>query len=135
MKRTKQVLCVLTVVGFFACNKLDTASQISLTPSATTAKVGETVSVTLTSTANASSWTVSPAATATKTYDITTSKVNYFTFSQAGTYTVAVRARNVAYDSTLHQSLDSCWNHGGGSRGSCTPGVDTASVNIIVTGK
>ncbi len=135
MKRKNQALCVLAICGFFACNKSNTASQISLAPSTTTAKVGETVNIILTSTANVSRWTVTPSATATKTYGVTTSKINYFTFSQAGTYTVAVRARNVAYDSTLRQSLDSCWNYGGGSRGTCTPGIDTASIAITVTGK
>lgn len=127
---------VLLTVGFYACQKSsDAVSQISLTPSATQATVGQTVSVALATTANASNWTVSPSATATKTYGLTTSKVNYFTFSQPGVYTVSVRARNVAYDSTLHQSLDSCWNHGGGPRGGCTKGVDTASVAITVVSK
>ncbi len=136
MKKTILAFSALLTISFYACKKSnDTASQITLTPSTTTATVGQTVSVSLASTANASNWTVSPTASVTKTYGLTTSKVNYFTFSQPGVYTIAVRARSVAYDSTLHQSLDSCWNHGGGSRGSCTKGVDTASVAITVTGK
>lgn len=135
MNRTKRALCVFAIIGFFACNKSNDASQISLTPSTTQAVVGQTVSVALTSPANASNWTVTPSSTATKAYSLTTSKVNYFTFSQAGTYTVSVRARSIAYDSTAHQSLDSCWNHGGGGRGGCTKGVDTASVSITVAAK
>ena len=129
-------LSALCTLGFYACQKsTDAASQISLVPSATPTIVGQTVSVALSTTANASNWTVSPSSTATKTYGLTTSKVNYFTFSQPGVYTVSVRARSVAYDSTLHQSLDSCWNHGGGPRGACTKGVDTASVAITVVSK
>ena len=136
MKKANRIATALLLLGFFACQKSnDVAAPISLTPSATQVAVGQQVSVTLSANANAVNWTVTPSSSATKTYSLTTSKVNYFTFGQAGTSTVAVRARSVAYDSTLHQSLDSCWNHGGGSRGGCTPGIDTASVTITVTGK
>ena len=135
MKRTKQVLAALLLTGLaVACNKSNEASQISLTPSTTQASIGQSVSVTLSANANVSNWTVTPASSANKTYGLTTSKVNYFTFSQAGTYTVSVRARKIAYDSTS-QSLNAAWNKGGGSAGGCTQGVDTASVSIAVSGK
>lgn len=125
----------MTMITFFACQKSNDASSIVLTPSATQVATGQQMSVSLSASANASNWTVSPSSTATKMYGLTTSKVNYFTFSQPGVYTISVRARSIAYDSTLHQSLDSCWNRGGGSRGGCTKGVDTASIAITVTGK
>lgn len=135
MKKTTLAFSALLTLAFFACKKNnDSDSQISLTPSATTATVGQQVSVTLAADANASNWTVTPSATATKAYGLTTSKVNYFTFSQAGVYTVSVRARNISYDSTA-QSLTNAWNKNGGAGGGCTKGVDTASVAITVTGK
>ena len=59
-------------------------------------------------------------------------KINYFTFSTAGQYTIGVRTRDIAYDSTRHQSLDSCWRNGGGDRGGCKRGVDSASVTVTV---
>lgn len=135
MKKTMLTLSAMVTMAFFACQKSADDSQITLTPSVTQVATGEQVSVTLSANANASNWTVSPASTATKAYGLTTSKINYFTFSQPGVYTVSVRARNIAYDSTKNQSLDSCWNHGGWSRGGCKQGVDTASVAITVTGK
>jgi hypothetical protein len=46
---------------------------------------------------------------------------------------VGVRARNIDYDSARHQDLDSCWRVGGGNRGNCTHGKDSA--NIIITVK
>lgn len=131
MKRVILALSVLLTAGFFACKK-ENDSQISLTASVSQAYVGQSVAVTLTSDVNASNWTVSPSSTVAQTYGLTTSKVNYFTFNQAGVYTVSVRARKVNYDSTLHQSLDSCWQHGGGTSGKCTKGIDTASVTITV---
>lgn len=135
MKKTTLAFSALLTLAFFACKKSDdSTSQISLTPSATTVTVGQQVSVTLAADVNASNWTVTPSATATKTYGLTTSKVNYFTFSQAGVYTVSVRARNISYDSTA-QSLTNAWNRNGGASGGCTKGVDTASVAITVAGK
>jgi plastocyanin len=134
MKKTTQAAIALLVLGFTACKK-SSQSQITLTPSTTEATVGQTVSVTLSADANASSWTVSPSSTASKTFGVTTSKVNYFTFTQPGVYTISVRAKTIAYDSAANQSLDSCWAHSGAARGGCTPGVDTASVGITVTGK
>lgn len=132
MKRKRFALSALFAVGLYACQKNNSdTSQISLTPSTTTARVGETVSVSLSSTNNASSWSVSPSSTVTKTYNVTTSKVNYFTFSQAGTYTVSVRTKNV--DSASASSVAAAWNKT--ATGTCTKGVDTASVAITVTGK
>lgn len=134
MKKANRIAAALLLLGFFSCQKSnDVATPIALTPSATQVAVGQQLSVTVSANANAVNWSVTPSSSATKTYSLTTSKVNYFTFSQAGTYTISVRTKNIAYDSTS-QSLDSCWN-AGGSRGSCTQGVDTASVAVTVTGK
>ena len=133
MKKAMPVFLAFASVTFFACQKSDN-SQISLTPSASQVAVGQQVSVSLSANANVSNWTVSPAATATKTYGLTTSKINSFTFSAPGVYTISVRARNVAYDSTT-QSLSAAWANGGGTKGGCTKGVDTASVAITVTSK
>jgi plastocyanin len=131
MKTSTIFSTVLLALSVIACNKAaDTASAISLTPSTTTATTGQTVAVTVTSNVNASKWTVTPS-TAKSTYSITTAKVNYFTFTQPGVYTVSVSARALAYDSTAHQSLDSCWLHSGGR--ACVKGVDSASAKITVT--
>jgi hypothetical protein len=72
---------------------------------------------------------VSPS-TASKTYTLTTSKVNNFTFRKAGTYTISVSTKSLAYDSTAHQSLDSCWNHAG--KRDCVKGIDSTSIKIAV---
>ena len=134
MKKAIFCLSSLLALGFYACKKAASDSQITLTPSATQVAVGQQLSVSLAANANASNWTVNPSSTATKTYGLTTSTVNYFTFSAPGTYTISVRAKKVDYDST-RQSLTAAWNTSGASKGSCTPGVDTASVAITVTGK
>ncbi len=116
---------------FFACTKSnDARDQISLSASTTQAMVGQTVSVTVSSNVNATQWTVTPS-TVSKAFVITTNKTNYFNFSEAGVYTVSVSAKSVDYDSTAHQSLDSCWNHT--SHGHCVKGIDSASIKIIVT--
>jgi hypothetical protein len=133
MIRTKHILPALLALSLLACKK-SSESQISLTPSATQVTTGQTVSVELSADANVSNWTVTPSSTATQAYGLTTSKINNFSFSEPGVYTVSVRTRKIAYDST-RQSLTNAWNSGGGSRGGCTPGVDTASVAITVTGK
>ncbi len=130
MRKTRHFFPTLLLFCFFACKK-SSDSQISLTPSATEVGIGQTVSVTLSANANASNWTATPSSTATQTFSLTTSKVNNFTFSSPGVYTVSVRARNIAYDSTT-QSLTNAWNTGGGTRGGCTKGIDTASVAITV---
>ncbi len=134
MKRTKLILATLVLFGFSACKKADQASQITLTPSATSTSIGQPISVTLSANANVSNWTVTPSSIATQTYGLTTSTVNNFSFSQAGVYTISVRARKISNDSTT-QSLSAAWNTGGGTRGTCTPGVDTAAVAVTVTGK
>lgn len=134
MKKTILTLSVMAAMTLFACKKSSDASQVTLTPSATQVAAGEQVSVTLSGNVNASNWKVSPASTAAKAYGLTTSKVNYFTFSQAGVYTISVQARNISYDST-NQSLEYCWNKSSASHGRCTPGVDSASVAVTVTGK
>ena len=128
-------LSAVAAIALFACKKSNDASQITLTPSASQVAVGQELTVTLGANANASKWSVSPSSTATAAYGLTTSKVNYFTFSRSGTYTISVAARNIAYDSASHQSLDSCWNRSGAARGTCVKGVDSASVTITVTGQ
>lgn len=134
MKAKVFLISALSVLGLAACQKAnDTSNSTSLTASATQAVVGQTVTVQLSSNKSTSSWTVTPSASVVKTYAITTSKTNYFTFSQAGTYTVGVRVRDIVYDSTHHQSLDSCWHHGGGDAGSCHHGIDSSSVTINVS--
>src|SRR3954463_3472957 len=132
MKTSVIFSTVLVALSVIACNKAaDSSSAISLTPSTTTATTGQTVAVTVTSNVNATKWTVTPS-TAKSTYAITTAKVNYFTFTQPGVYTVSVSAKAIAYDSTANQSLDSCWLHSG-SRAACVKGVDSASTKITVT--
>jgi plastocyanin len=131
MRQTKQAIIALLLFGFSACKKDNETSQITLTPSVTHASVGESVSITLNANANASNWTVTPASEATLTYALTTNKVNTVTFNAAGVYTISVRARNIAYDST-RQSLTNAWKTGGGSQGRCSKGIDTASVAITV---
>lgn len=116
-----------------ACSKSSNGlSSVYLTPSAATVTAGETVAVTLISNTNASQWTVSPSLNSKATYGITTSKVNYFTFTKSGVYTIAVNTRNVVYDSTSNQSLDSCWLHSS-KTGGCIKGIDSASAKITVT--
>ena len=131
MQAGKKVLGGLLLITMLSCNKSNDSTQISLTPSATQVTVGETLTVDLNANTNASSWTVSPSSTAKQTFGITTSKVNYFTFSQAGTYTISVTARNISYNSN-GQSLNAAWNEAGSPRGGCTHGVDSTSVNITV---
>lgn len=131
MKKVILINAVCLVATLISCNKAN-QDQVTLTPSTTIASVGQTISVTLSANANASSWTVTPSAAASKQFAITTQKINYFTFSSAGQYSISVRTRDIVYDSTRHQSLDSCWRNGGGNRGECKRGVDSASVTITV---
>ncbi len=129
MKTSFCILSALVTLSMFACNKTtDSASQISLSASTEQATIGETVAVNLSSTANVSRWTVTPA-TASKTYTLTTSKTNYITFKQAGTYTVSVSAKTLAYDSTS-QSLENAWNSA--KSGACVKGIDSTSIKINV---
>lgn len=130
MKISTTFIAVLLMFSILSCNKSsDSASQISLTASTEQATIGQTIAVTLSSSANVSRWTVQPS-TAAKAFTITTSKTNYFTFNQAGTYTIGVSAKALAYDSTAHQSLDSCWNSA--KTKSCVKGIDSTSINITV---
>jgi hypothetical protein len=132
MKSNKWLMGVLCLAGLAACQKAnnnDTAT--TLTASATQATVGQTVSVQVSSNNSAVRWTVTPSASVAQTYTVTNQTVNYFTFSQAGTYTIGVRTRNIMLDST-HQPLDSCWHQHGGDIGGCHNGVDSASVKITV---
>jgi hypothetical protein len=131
MKRA-WLMTALSVAGLAACQKANNNSaETILTASTTQAIVGQTVSVQVSSGRNASSWTVTPSTSVVQAYSITTRTVNYFTFNKAGTYTIGVRMRNIAYDST-HQPLDSCWHHGGGDQGGCHKGIDSASVTVKV---
>jgi hypothetical protein len=131
MKKITTLNALLIFLTIMSCNKAN-VDQVSLTPSTTVASVGQTISVTVITNTNAVSWSVTPSAAVNKQYAVTTQKVNYFTFSSAGKYSIGVRARDIAYDSTRHQSLDSCWRTGGGDRGGCKRGVDSASVTITV---
>ena len=108
MKKVFLINAVCLITTLLSCSKAN-QDQVSLTPSTTVTTVGQTISVTLNANANASSWTVTPSAAASKQFAITTQKINYFTFSSAGQYTIGVRTRDIAYDSTRNQSLDSCW--------------------------
>ena len=130
MKKVAAVYLFVVLI-FVSCSK-DNVDKVSLTPSTTVASVGQTISVTANTNTNAVSWTVTPTTSVSKQFAITTQKINYFTFSKAGQYSIGVRARDIAYDSTRNQSLDSCWRTGGGDRGGCKRGVDSASVTITV---
>lgn len=141
---------VLPLAILVACNKSNSdASTVSLTASATTAAVGQTVTVTASTSANAISWSASPANSATKAYSVTTEKTNYFTFSQPGDYVIGVRARGLDLDSVHrcnhadsigHHFQDSIWNHRvdslwrgrGHHLGGCKNGQDSASIIIKV---
>lgn len=125
-------IVIVSIVCMFACNKASNVSPISLTASTTQATVGQPVTVTLSSNANASQWTVSPS-TVSKSSFITTSKVNSLTFQRSGAYTVSVSTKTLAYDATANQSLDSCWNHTA-RKGSCVKGTDSTSLVINVKG-
>jgi hypothetical protein len=131
MKKATTIYTLMIILTFVSCTKAN-QDQVTLSPSTTVASVGETISVTASSNTNAVSWSVTPSATASKQLGITTQKINYFTFSKAGEYSIGVRAREIAYDPARNQSLDSCWRSGGGDRGGCKRGVDSASVTVTV---
>ena len=140
MKSKLMIVSALGVLGLLSCQKNnDGASSVTLTPSTTTAQVGQTVTVAVNSSANASSWTVTPATSVTKTYGITTSKINSFTFNQAGVYRVAVTTKNISCDSISGAAVNAAWNsaqaQAQGGRGNCDHGTDSASVAITVTDK
>jgi len=149
MKKT--IFSLIAASAFlYACNKsANNANAVTLTASTTAATVGQTVTVTANTSTNSLSWTVTPANTASKAYAVTTEKTNYITFSQPGTYTVGVRARDLQLDSvhqcnhsdsTGHHVQDSLWNHHidslwithGFHKGGCKDGQDSASLRITV---
>jgi hypothetical protein len=139
----------LSLAVLLSCNKSNSESAITLTASSSQVLVGQTVTVTANTSANALSWSATPATSTSKTYEVTTEKTNYFTFSQPGTYVIGVRARGLDLDSTHqcnhadsigHHFQDSLWNHHidslwhvkGNHRGECKNGQDSASVVIMV---
>ena len=149
MKKALLSAVVLTA-ALVACNKSNsTDSSVSLTASSTQVAVGQTVAVTASTNVNALSWSVTPAATATGTYAVTTEKTNYYSFSQPGDYVIGVRARGLELDSVHqcnhldsigHHFQDSLWNHHidslwhgrGHHLGGCKNGQDSASIIIRV---
>ena len=147
MKKPLLLLSAATIL--FACNKASSPDAVSLTASATQVAVGQTVSVTASTNVNTLSWSATPAATATGTYGVTTEKTNYYSFSNAGTYVIGVRARGLDLDSVHicnhadsigHHVPDSIWNHRvdsiwhlrGHDKGQCKNGQDSASIVIQV---
>src|SRR2546421_12569473 len=131
MIKTKWLTFLSAGLLLLACNKTNDSSQVSLSASTTQATIGQTVSVTVSTAKNASNWTVTPSLGVSKTYALTTAKVNYITFNQPGLYTVAVTVKNLNYDST-RQSLASCWQQAGNQGSGCGRPTDTASVKINV---
>ena len=121
---------IFALSGFIGCKK-DNGLNTVITASTTQTTVGQTVSLQVTTSMNAVSWTVTPFTTAITQYSITDQKTNTVTFTQPGVYTVGVRARDIAFDAA-HQKLDSCWHHGGGDHGTCMHGRDSSSVSIKV---
>jgi plastocyanin len=132
MKRIISV-CVVSAAVLLACKKTgSTVNDTTLTASTTEAAVGQTVTLQVTTSKNAVSWTANPSASALIQNEISVQKTNTVSFTQPGTYIIGVRARNIAFDSAHHNNLDSCWHHGGGDEGHCTKGLDSASVTIKV---
>lgn len=132
MKKKFLLTAIITSTIFIACKKTENSSNTTLTASATQVAAGQSVTLNVSTDKNAVSWTVTPSASVTKQFTITTQKINTVSFRLAGTYVVGVRARDISYDSTRHQNLDSCWHNGGGDRGGCTKGKDSSSVSIKV---
>lgn len=149
MKKTVIGSLFLGTLFLFACKKTGSDPSISLTASATTASVGQTISVTAVTNTTALSWSVTPATAVSKAYSVTTEKTNYFTFSQPGEYTIGVRARNLELDSLHHcdhtdsighyfqdsiwnHHVDSLWHEHGDHLGECKKDRDSASVVITV---
>ena len=132
MKKIIILFAVTNLLGLFSCKKQD-IQDTTLTTSATEATVGQSVLLQVSTTKNAVSWTVTPTISALKQFTITTQKTNSIIFTQPGVYSIGVRARDILYDSARHQNIDSCWHNGGGDRGGCTRGKDSASVSIKVS--
>lgn len=129
----KKCILLLAFAGtvIVSCKKSDTIDTV-VTASTTQATVGQVVNLQVSTSMNAVSWTVTPAASAVKQFTITNQKTNSISFTQAGTYIIGVRARNIAFDSTRTHNIDSCWHNGGGDRGGCTHGKDSSSIAIKV---
>ena len=125
------LFCIVLSFVIVSCKKTETTDTI-ITASTSQANVGQTVIFQVTTNKNAVSWTVSPSTTAVKQFSITNQKTNSIIFSQPGVYLIGVRARDISYDSTRHQNIDSCWHNGGGDRGGCIHGKDSSSVSIKV---
>lgn len=141
---------VITTSLLYACNKsASNANAVSLSASTTEAVVGQTITVTASTSSNSLSWTVTPSTAARTAYAVTTEKTNYISFTQPGTYTVGVRTRDLQLDSmhhcnhsdsTGHHVQDSIWNHHidsmwvthGFHKGGCKNGQDSASLRITV---
>lgn len=141
---------LLPLSALVACKQSTSdLATTTLRASSTSINVGETVTVSASTGANAVSWTVTPDVNALKTYSVTTEKTNYITFKKAGEYRVGIRAANLELDSIHHcnhedslghhfedsvwnHSIDSIWHHHGHDRGDCQNGRDSASVLIKV---
>jgi Flp pilus assembly protein TadD len=109
MKKT--LLFAALAAGLVACSKSASTDAVTLSASATTAAVGETVTVSVAG-ASAKRWSVTPADNATRVSSSTTQ--SQYSFSAAGTYRVSANTG----DTTRQHS--------------CTQGVDSASVTIVV---
>ena len=147
----KKLFVALVAAGvLYACNKsASDNSTISMNASSTEVAIGQPVKVTVSSRANTLSWSVTPPDGVSKTYDVTTEKTNYITFSKPGSYIVGVSARNLDLDSIHHcdhtdsighHTPDSLWNHHvdslwvshGYHKSKCRNGIDSTSVEITV---
>lgn len=149
MKKTALTLLAGAAI-LAACNKSNSAQDsVTLTASTTEAVVGQTITVTASSSANTLAWSASPAASTAQAYTVTTEKTNYFTFSKPGDYVVGVRARDLQLDSMHHcnhadsighhfadsmwnHHIDSLWHERGHHLGGCRKGQDSASIVIKV---
>ena len=131
MKKSIILYGIISLAIIVSCKKTNTMDTV-ITASTTLATVGQTVSLQVSTNKNAVSWSVTPAASAIKQFSITNQKTNTISFTQPGVYLIGVRARDIVYDSSRHQNIDSCWHNGGGDHGGCTHGKDSSSVSIKV---
>ncbi len=131
MKKTFILSLIFFVGSLISCQK-NNSDSISITASTTTPSVGQPVSFQVATALSAVNWTVSPSIAASKLYNITNAKSNIITFSQAGSYTVGVSARDIDIDSNHVRNIDSCWHSHDGEHHNCRRGVDSAAVTIVV---
>ena len=131
MKKNLLVSGILFISSMISCQK-NNHDNISLTASTTTAKIGQAVSLQVTTNASAVNWSVNPPIEVSKLYTITNNKTNIITFSKAGTYIVSVSARDLVLDSTIGKNFDSCWHSHDHEHGHCIHGIDSTSVTISV---